>query len=93
LESRAIGGAISHAEDGLYCPSRHGESILADAWPEFAENKADKRDYIMKYSLIQGGNFGDPVVTCGVGAVGLSLENFDTSDIGQQGYKVGKSYP
>jgi hypothetical protein len=47
----------------------------------------------MKYSLIQGGNLGDPVATCGVEAVGLSLENFDTSDIGQQGYKVGKSYP
>jgi hypothetical protein len=39
----------------------------------------------MKYSLIQGCNLGDPVVTCGVEAVGLSLENFDTSDIGQQG--------
>jgi len=47
----------------------------------------------MKSSLIQSGYLGDPVVTCEVEAVGLSLENFDTSDIGQQGYKVGKSYP
>lgn len=28
-ESRGIGGAISHAEDGRYCPSRHGESMPA----------------------------------------------------------------
>jgi hypothetical protein len=45
----------------------------------------------MNYSLIQGGLLGDPVETSEDGAV--SLENFDASDIGQQGYKVGKSYP
>jgi hypothetical protein len=28
VESRAIGGAISHAEEGLYCPKRQGESIV-----------------------------------------------------------------
>jgi hypothetical protein len=27
LESRAIGAPISHAEEGLYCRKRHGESI------------------------------------------------------------------
>ena len=45
----------------------------------------------MKSSLIQGGPLDNPVETSVNGAV--SLENFDTSDIGQQGYKVGKSYP
>ena len=47
----------------------------------------------MKSSLIQSGYLGDLAVICGDEAVSLSLENFDTSDIGQQGYKVGKSYP
>ncbi len=39
----------------------------------------------MNYSLIESGYLGDPVVICGDEAVSLSLENFDTSDIGQQG--------
>jgi hypothetical protein len=45
----------------------------------------------MDYSLIQGGPLGNLVETNVNAAV--SLENFDTSDIGQEGYKVGKGYP
>jgi hypothetical protein len=82
LWSRDIGGATSHAEDGLYCPSRHGESISLLMVEKLRIR--EPIDLTKLYSLPLSNTTILRMLLRSFGGEAVSLEKFGTCDIGQQ---------